>query len=98
VADEHEPRETAGEKSRLDEPAQGPPRDDDREVRLLSELGHEAKRVVTHPAEEAHRLSEELTAGETDTTPLIAITGLAIWIAVVVAIVLALVFLAIYLV
>jgi hypothetical protein len=54
--------------------------------------------VVTHPAEETHRLTEELTAGEADTTPLIALTGLAVWLAVIVAIVIALVFLAIYLV
>ena len=51
-----------------------------------------------HPREETHRLSEELTAGEADTTPLIALTGLAIWLALIVAIVVALVFIAIYLV
>jgi hypothetical protein len=87
------------ESPRTDEPAHGTPEeDDDREVRLHSELSHEAKRVVTHPVGEAHRLSEELTKGEADTTPVIALTGLAIWLAVIVAIVVALVILAIYLV
>jgi hypothetical protein len=97
VADEHESRETADD-SEVDQPAQGAPQNADREVRLHSELGHEARQVVMHPAEEAHRLREELKAGEADTTPLIAVTGLAIWIAIIVAIVLVLVVLAIYLV
>lgn len=73
-------------------------RDPDPDVRLHSELAEEAKRVATHPAAEVQRLSEELSAGEADTTPFIAITGVAIWVAVAVGIVLALVVLAIYLV
>jgi hypothetical protein len=56
-----------------------------------------AKGVVTHPAEETNRLAEEVAAGEVDTTPLIALTGLTIWFAVIVAVV-ALVFTAIDLV
>jgi hypothetical protein len=98
VADERERHDSTREGSGVDEPGQEAAHEDDREVRLHSELAHEAKRVVTHPAEETHRLTEELTAGEVDTTPLIALTGLAIWLAVIVAIVVALVFIAIYLV
>ena len=41
----------------------------------------------------AHRLVEELREGETETTPLIAIGGLALWLGVLVAIVIVLVFL-----
>jgi hypothetical protein len=98
VADERERHDSTREGSGVDEPGQKAAHDDDREVRLHSELAHEARRVATHPAEETHRLTEELTAGEADTTPLIALTGLAIWLAVIVAIVIALVFIAIYLV
>jgi hypothetical protein len=95
---EHEPERHGSTGEGSGEPGHGPADDPDHEVRLHSELTHEAKRVVTHPAEETHRLTEELTAGEADTTPLIALTGLAVWLAVIVAIVIALVFLAIYLV
>jgi hypothetical protein len=98
VADEGEQHDSTREGSGVDEPGQEAADDDDRGVRLHSELAHEAKRVVTHPAEETHRLTEELTAGEADTTPLIALAGLAIWLAVIVVIVTALVFIAIYLV
>ena len=96
MADEPERHGSTGEGS--GEPGHRAADDPDHEVLLHSELTHEAKRVVTHPAEETHRLTEELTAGEADTTPLIALTGLAVWLAVIVAIVIALVFIAIYLV
>jgi hypothetical protein len=98
VADERDRHEPTPEGSGVDEPGQEAGHDEEREVRLHSELAHEAKRVVTHPAEETHRLTEELTAGEAGSTPLIALTGLAIWLAVFIAIVIALVFVAIYLV
>jgi hypothetical protein len=68
-----------------------PPGDPD--YHLHTELGEETKRLATHPREEAHRLVEELREGETETTPLIALSGLALWIGVLVAIVIALVFL-----
>jgi hypothetical protein len=68
-----------------------PPGDPD--YHLHTELGEETKRLATHPREEAHRLGEELREGETETTPLIALSGLALWLGVVVAIVIALVFL-----
>lgn len=98
MADERNRHGSTREGSGVDAPGQEAAHDDDREVRLHSELAHEAKRLVTHPAEETHRLTEELTAGEADTTPLIALTGLAIWLAGIVAIVVALAFIAIYLV
>lgn len=97
MADEHERNESTGEGSGVEEPGQGAAREDE-EVRLHSELGHEAKRVVAHPAEETHRLAEELAEGEADTTPFIALTGLAIGLAALVVIVIALVLVAIYLI
>jgi hypothetical protein len=68
-----------------------PPGDPD--YHLHTELGEETKRLATHPREEAHRLVEELREGETETTPLIALSGLALWLGVLAAIVIALVFL-----
>jgi hypothetical protein len=65
----------------------------DPDYHLHTELGEETKRLTTHPREEAHRLVEELREGETETTPLIAISGLALWLGVLVAIVIAIVFL-----
>jgi hypothetical protein len=67
-----------------------PPGDPD--YHLHTELGEETKRLATHPREEAHRLVEELREGETETTPLIALSGLVLWLGVLVAIVIALVF------
>jgi hypothetical protein len=64
-----------------------PPGDPD--YHLHTELGKETKRLATHPREEAHRLVEELREGETETTPLIALSGMALWIGVLVAIVIA---------
>ena len=68
-----------------------PPGDPD--YHLHTELGEETKRLATHPREEAHRLVEELREGETETTPLIALSGLVLGLGVVLAIVIALVFL-----
>jgi hypothetical protein len=68
-----------------------PPGDPD--YHLHTELGEETKRLAKHPREEAHRLAEELREGEKETTPLIAIGGLALWLGVLVAVVIALVFL-----
>jgi hypothetical protein len=68
-----------------------PPGDPD--YHLHTELGEQTKRLAAHPREEAHRLVEELREGETETTPLIALSGMALWIGVLVAIVIALVFL-----
>ena len=77
----HDPGESSGEGA--------PPGDPD--YHLHTELGEETKRLATHPREEAHRLAEELREGETETTPLIALSGLALVLGVVVAIVIALV-------
>jgi hypothetical protein len=86
------------ERERRDEPAEGAPRGGDPEFHLHSELGEEAKRLATHPREEVHRLNEELRAGEVESTPLIALTGIGIWLSLIVAIVIALVFVVAYLV
>ena len=91
MAGEHERRQEADEREWAAEPLEGASGGEP-EVHLHSELGQEAKRLVTHPREEVHRLSEELREGEVETTPLIAITGIGIWIALFVAIVIALVF------
>ena len=65
----------------------------DPDYHLHTELAEETKRLATHPREEAHRLVEELREGETDTTPLIAVSGLALGIGVLLAILIALTFL-----
>ena len=70
-----------------------PPGDPD--YHLHTELAEETKRLATHPREEAHRLAEELREGETETTPLIALSGLALGGAVLLAILIALVILAV---
>jgi len=73
-------------------PGEGaPPGDPD--YHLHTELVEETKRLATHPSEEAHRLVEELREGETETTPLIAMSGLALVIGVLLAILIALAFL-----
>jgi len=68
-----------------------PPGDPD--YHLHTELAEETKRLATHPREEAHRLVEELREGETETTPLIAMSGLALGLGVALVILIALVFL-----
>ena len=68
-----------------------PPGDPD--YHLHTELAEETKRLATHPREEAHRLKEELREGETETTPLIAMSVLALVIGVLLAILIALAFL-----
>jgi hypothetical protein len=98
VAVEDDRRKVADERERRDQPVEGALRGDDPEFHLHSELGEEAKRLATHPREEAHRLSEELKAGEVETTPLIALSGLSIWLGLFIAIVIALVFVVAYLV
>lgn len=98
MPDEHERRNVADARQRSDESVEGAPRGGDPEFHLHSELGEEAKRLATHPREEAHRLSEELKSGEVETTPLIALTGIGIWLGLFVAIVIALVFVVAYLI
>jgi hypothetical protein len=98
VANEHERRKVANKRERRDEPVEGAPSGDDPEFHLHSELGEEAKRLTTHPRQEAHRLSEELKAGEVETTPLIALSGIGIWLLIFIALVIALVFVVAYLV
>ena len=71
--------------------AGAPPGDPD--YHLHTELTEETKRLATHPREEAHRLAEELREGETETTPLIALSGLALGIGVLLAILIAATFL-----
>jgi hypothetical protein len=65
----------------------------DPEYHLHTELAEETKRLATHPREEAHRLAEELREGETENTPLIALSGLVLGLGALLAIVIALTFL-----
>ncbi len=87
MADEPQGAPHEGEPS-----TEGAPSGGDPEYHLHSELGAEAKRLVAHPREEMHRLGDELREGESETTPLLAIGGVAIWIGLVVAVVIVLVF------
>ena len=73
-----------------------PPGDPD--YHLHTELAEETKRLGTHPREEADRLMEELREGETETTPLIAMGGMALGLGVALVILLVLVFLIVRLV
>ena len=98
MADERERRNVADEREHGAEPVEGAPGVPEPEVHLHSELGEEAKRLATHPRKEVHRLSEELKAGEVETTPLIAISGIGIWLGLFIAIVIALVFVVAYLI
>jgi hypothetical protein len=96
VSDEQKPRPPLGGPEASDTPMGAPPgRDPDYE--LHEEIGDEAKRLVTHPRDESRRLSQELAKGESEATPLLAISVVGVWVAVVIAIVVALVVVAIYL-
>jgi hypothetical protein len=97
VADEEQRRDMGPERQASDDAVMGAPPGRDPDFQLHGELAEEAKRLATHPRDEAHRLGEELAAGEAEATPLIAISVVGIGAALVVAIVLALVFVAIYL-
>jgi hypothetical protein len=55
------------------------------------------ERLATSPREEVRRLSSELSEGEAETTPLIAVSVVAIGASLIVAIVIGLVVLGIYL-
>jgi hypothetical protein len=59
---------------------------------LHTEIGDEAKRLATHPVKEAERLEREAAAGEADTTPLILIGGVGLFVALLVAVILVLLF------
>jgi hypothetical protein len=87
MADERE------ESRRADEPSsEGARPGGDPDYHLHSELGEEAKRLVTHPREEAHRLAEELQEGETETTPFLVIGAIAVAVSLLVVLVIVLVF------
>ena len=75
----------------------GAPPGSDPDYTLHGEIGEEAKRLVTHPGDETRRLGGELSKGESEATPLLAISVVGIGVAVVIAVVVALVVLGIYL-
>ena len=68
------------------------------EYHLHTELGHELKRLGTHPIKEIERLSAEARDGEVETTPAIVIAGIALWLWILVTVVIAASFLVVYLV
>lgn len=80
-----------------DDGSMGAPPGSDPDYTLHGEIGEEAKRLVTHPGDETRRLGGELSKGESEATPLLAISVVGIGVAVVIAVVAALVVLAIYL-
>jgi hypothetical protein len=93
MADEREERAHETESSHEGEPStEGAPAGGDPDYHLHSEIGEEAKRLATHPREEAHRLAEELREGESETTPFLLMGWIAVAVAVVVAVVIVLVF------
>jgi hypothetical protein len=71
----------------------GGERQGERDVRVLPELVHELRRLGRHPFREATRLEHEAAAGETATTPLILIAGMALILWSIVALVAATAFL-----
>jgi len=70
----------------------GGERQGEQDVRLLPELVHELRRLGRHPVHEASRLEHEAAAGETATTPLILIAGMALMLWSIVALVAAIAF------
>lgn len=81
------PRPSEGEPSR-----EGAPSGGEAGYELHSELGEEAKRLTTTPREEVQRLGDELRRGESETTPLLAMSGIAIWVGAFVAVLIVVVF------
>jgi hypothetical protein len=59
---------------------------------LHTELADDAKRLVTHPVKEAERLEHEAAVGEADTTPLILIGEVALFVALLVVVLVAVLF------
>ena len=94
MADERDRGERAADPG---ESAAGAPPGREPELRLHDALGEEAKRAVSDPRDEAHRLGAKLSAGRSEATPLIALSVVGLWVGVAVAIVIALVVVAIYL-
>jgi hypothetical protein len=88
----HEAPEEAKRSHEAEPSTEGAPPGGDPDYHLHSEIGEEAKRLATHPREEAHRLAEELREGETETTPFLLMGWIAVAVAVVVAVVIVLVF------
>jgi hypothetical protein len=97
VTYESQPRPPARGPELSDDAPMGAPPGSDPDYTLHGEIGEEAKRLVTHPGDETRRLGEELSKGESEATPLLAISVVGIGVAVVIAVVVALVVLAIYL-
>jgi len=97
MAEHREGGDVAPEGESRDNAVTGAPPGRDPDFHLHSELAEEAEHLATSPSEEIQRLGAELSKGETEATPLIALSVVAIGAGLVVAIVTALVVLAIYL-
>jgi hypothetical protein len=80
-----------------DNAVMGAPPGRDPDFQLHSEIAEEVERLASSPREEVRRLGSELSEGEAETTPLIALSIVGIGAGLIVAIVLGLVLLAIYL-
>jgi hypothetical protein len=97
MAGERERPNAAPEGENPDETVMGAPPGRDPNFHLHHEIGEEVERLATGPREEIRRLGGELTEGEAETTPLIALSVVGIGASVIVAVVIGLVALAIYL-
>jgi hypothetical protein len=54
---------------------------------LHTEIGQEARRLLTHPVQEIERLEHEAEAGEADTTPALLIGGIGVFVSLLVVVV-----------
>ena len=97
MADDRERPNAAPQGKDPDEAVMGAPPGRDPNFQLHSEIAEEVGRLAASPREEVRRLSSELSEGEAETTPLIAVSFVGIGVSLIVAIVIGLVVLAVYL-
>jgi hypothetical protein len=97
MAEDRERPNAAPDGENPDEGVMGAPPGRDPNFQLHTEIGEEVERLVTGPREEIRRLGGELSEGEAETTPLIALSVVGIGASLIVVVVIGLVVLAIYL-
>jgi hypothetical protein len=97
MAEDRERPNAASEGENPDEAVMGAPPGRDPNFQLHSEIAEEVERLATSPRDEVRRLGSELSEGEAETTPLIAVSFVGIGVSLIVAIVIGLVVLAVYL-
>jgi hypothetical protein len=97
MAEDRERPNSAPEGEHPDEAVMGAPPGRDPDFQLHREIGEEVERLATSPREEIRRLGGELSEGEAETTPLIALSVVGIGAMLIIVVVTGLVVLAIYL-